>query len=161
MRRVAIRKLLEWVPMISAYRMYSLLTVLIHAAWERYYMIWQLEPICITSKRVRRIASLVRTNYFAALVTVREHAIEFICWKQRNINTNILLKLLLYFSVSTLCGINGNIHVSTLCGTNGNIHVSTLCGINGNIHGPKSRQCLYIYSKRDRLWLVKLIDFKQ
>lgn len=52
--------------------------LIIQAAWERYYMIWRLEPICVTSNRVRRIASIVGTNYFAALVTAREHAIEFI-----------------------------------------------------------------------------------
>jgi hypothetical protein len=84
MRQAAVRKLLEWVPMISAYRMYSLLIVIIHAAWERYYMIWQLEPICVTSNRVQRNASLVSTNYFPALVTVREHEIEFIYGTQRN-----------------------------------------------------------------------------
>jgi hypothetical protein len=77
MRQAAVRKLLEWVPMISAYRMCSLLIVIIHAAWERYYMICLLEPICVTSNRVQRIAFLVGTNYLAALVTVRENAIEF------------------------------------------------------------------------------------
>jgi len=83
MRQSAVRKLLEWFPMISAYRMYSLLIAIIHAAWERYYMIWQLEPICVTSNKVRRIASLVRTNYIVALVTVREQAIEFIYGTKR------------------------------------------------------------------------------
>jgi len=83
MRQDAVRKLLEWDPMISAYRMYSLLIAIIHAAWELYYMIWQLEPICFASDRVRRIASLVRTNYFSAVVTVREQAIEFICGTKR------------------------------------------------------------------------------